>query len=95
MINVEMGDNKNPVNAATVVAVATSQGAPMDVAAFSNLASGTSIQYYLGFFFFSPLFCSTPAPPLPPPHPHRQHLTHSLFFPHIDFLILTFEIKNI
>ena len=86
MINVEMGDNKNPVNAATVVAVATSQGAPMDVAAFSNLASGTSIQYYLGFFFFSPLFCSTPAPPLTPPSPPPSTLNPLFVFPTYRFL---------
>ena len=40
-----MGDNKNapavnPVAAATVVAVDIGSGAPMDVAAFTNLANG-------------------------------------------------------
>ena len=40
MSAIQMGDNKNPVAAATVVAVGTGTGAPMDVAAFTNLTNG-------------------------------------------------------
>jgi hypothetical protein len=60
---VEMGDNKNPAAEATVVAVATSAGAPMDVAAFSNLATGKFYFHYNSF---------RPTPPFPP-HSAKRH----------------------
>ena len=67
MSAIQMGDNKNPVAAATVVAVGTGTGAPMDVAAFTNLANGTSCQIGRGLnhtatqltFFFSLVVQST------------------------------------
>jgi hypothetical protein len=54
-MSIQMGDNKNPVAAAaaTVVAVDIGSGAPMDVAAFTNLANGNRpviILYLLELF---------------------------------------------
>ena len=65
-MSIQMGDNKNapavnPVAAATVVAVDIGSGAPMDVAAFSNLANGNRPFMLLFFSFWN--YCLNHKPP--------------------------------